>query len=203
MKHTINSFKFTQSYLCPDLLVSSWIHPLSNFLGYNSVSSFLIWPSGQVGKGATFSLYTVVYIDLRKHTHTQINSFHDPSHKNIHVKRKEFHLWFTQNTTKRVSTCMCWVVRESYQLCYWGFLCHTEFKSELYAYLLCLHTCRDSLYCLFTVGDIAWRLYDTYGFPVDLTKLMAEERGLEIDMEQYSKSRKEAQVRLSFIAMIN
>ncbi|EGX91317.1 alanyl-tRNA synthetase [Cordyceps militaris CM01] len=30
-------------------------------------------------------------------------------------------------------------------------------------------------------GDVVWRLYDTFGFPVDLTKLMAEERGLDID----------------------
>lgn len=30
-------------------------------------------------------------------------------------------------------------------------------------------------------GADVWRLYDTYGFPVDLTKLMAEERGLNID----------------------
>lgn len=29
-------------------------------------------------------------------------------------------------------------------------------------------------------GDIAWRLYDTYGFPVDLTELMSEERGLKV-----------------------
>jgi len=29
-------------------------------------------------------------------------------------------------------------------------------------------------------GDV-WRLYDTYGFPVDLTRLMAEERGMSID----------------------
>lgn len=30
-------------------------------------------------------------------------------------------------------------------------------------------------------GADVWRLYDTYGFPTDLTKLMAEERGLRIN----------------------
>lgn len=39
-------------------------------------------------------------------------------------------------------------------------------------------------------GDIAWRLYDTYGFPVDLTQLMVEEKNLIIDMEEYEKSKK-------------
>ena len=43
-------------------------------------------------------------------------------------------------------------------------------------------------------GDIAWRLYDTYGFPVDLTSLMAEERGLVVDMDMYEECRKKAQV---------
>jgi len=43
-------------------------------------------------------------------------------------------------------------------------------------------------------GDVAWRLYDTYGFPVDLTKLMVEERNLDIDMEAYEESRKQAQL---------
>ena len=43
-------------------------------------------------------------------------------------------------------------------------------------------------------GDIAWRLYDTYGFPVDLTKLMAEEKGLTVEMEGYEESRKQSQL---------
>ena len=43
-------------------------------------------------------------------------------------------------------------------------------------------------------GDVAWRLYDTYGFPVDLTQLMAEERGLTVDMGMYEESKKTAQV---------
>lgn len=43
-------------------------------------------------------------------------------------------------------------------------------------------------------GDIAWRLYDTYGFPVDLTQLMAEERGLKIDMIGYEKAKEKAKV---------
>ena len=43
-------------------------------------------------------------------------------------------------------------------------------------------------------GDIAWRLYDTYGFPVDLTRLMAEERKLSIDMEGFEAAKKRAQV---------
>ncbi|XP_049802310.1 alanine--tRNA ligase, cytoplasmic isoform X2 [Schistocerca nitens] len=43
-------------------------------------------------------------------------------------------------------------------------------------------------------GDVAWRLYDTYGFPVDLTQLMCEEKGLVVDMTAYEEARKEAQI---------
>merc|ERR1719150_3485687 len=41
-------------------------------------------------------------------------------------------------------------------------------------------------------GEVAWRLYDTYGFPVDLTQLMAEERGMSVDEEGYKNAEKEA-----------
>ena len=41
-------------------------------------------------------------------------------------------------------------------------------------------------------GKDIWRLYDTYGFPVDLTQIMAEERGLKIDQEAFEKARLES-----------
>lgn len=44
-------------------------------------------------------------------------------------------------------------------------------------------------------GDVAWRLYDTYGFPIDLTDLMVEEQGLRVDKPAYEKARAEAHLR--------
>lgn len=41
-------------------------------------------------------------------------------------------------------------------------------------------------------GSDVWRLYDTFGFPEDLTKLMAEERGLGWDEEEISVAREKA-----------
>ncbi|XP_055352983.1 alanine--tRNA ligase, cytoplasmic-like [Paramacrobiotus metropolitanus] len=41
-------------------------------------------------------------------------------------------------------------------------------------------------------GDIAWKLYDTYGFPIDLTQLMAEEKGLSVDMSSYEEAKQKA-----------
>lgn len=38
-------------------------------------------------------------------------------------------------------------------------------------------------------GADVWRLYDTYGFPVDLTRLMAEELGLSVNEAEFEKAR--------------
>ena len=36
-------------------------------------------------------------------------------------------------------------------------------------------------------GDFAFELFDTYGFPIDLTVLMAREKGWEVDLEGFQK----------------
>ena len=37
-------------------------------------------------------------------------------------------------------------------------------------------------------GKDVWRLYDTYGFPVDLTRLMADELGLIVDEKEFEEA---------------
>ncbi len=40
-------------------------------------------------------------------------------------------------------------------------------------------------------GEDAFKLHDTYGFPIDLTQLMARERGVEVDEEGFNKRMQE------------
>ncbi|HEY8241460.1 MAG TPA: alanine--tRNA ligase [Kiritimatiellia bacterium] len=44
-------------------------------------------------------------------------------------------------------------------------------------------------------GDFAFKLYDTYGFPLDLTQLMARERGLAVDTAGFEKLMEEQRAR--------
>jgi alanyl-tRNA synthetase len=44
-------------------------------------------------------------------------------------------------------------------------------------------------------GKDAFELYDTYGFPIDLTRLMAEERGLKVDEAGFEKALAEQKAR--------
>ena len=44
-------------------------------------------------------------------------------------------------------------------------------------------------------GDDVFKLYDTYGFPVDLTNVLAEEKGMTIDEERFNKLMEEQKER--------
>ncbi len=42
-------------------------------------------------------------------------------------------------------------------------------------------------------GEVSFKLYDTYGFPIDLTRVMANESGFEVNEQDFKKFREEAQ----------
>ncbi|WP_372633840.1 alanine--tRNA ligase [Fodinibius sp.] len=44
-------------------------------------------------------------------------------------------------------------------------------------------------------GEQAFKLHDTYGFPIDLTQLMARERGVEVDQEGFKERMKQQRER--------
>jgi alanyl-tRNA synthetase len=44
-------------------------------------------------------------------------------------------------------------------------------------------------------GNVAFELYDTYGFPLDLTELMARERGMTVDVAGFEKLMEEQRAR--------
>jgi alanyl-tRNA synthetase len=43
-------------------------------------------------------------------------------------------------------------------------------------------------------GAFVWQLYDTYGFPADLTRLMAQENGMDIDEEGFEEAQAKAKL---------
>lgn len=61
--------------------------------------------------------------------------------------------------------------------------------------LLALYTllfCYPSVSC--GIGNVAFRLHDTFGFPYDLTRIMAEERQLTVDHDGFVAAKKAAEV---------
>lgn len=44
-------------------------------------------------------------------------------------------------------------------------------------------------------GEVAFLLYDTFGFPLDLTELMARERGMSVDVEEFERLMDEQRTR--------
>jgi alanyl-tRNA synthetase len=44
-------------------------------------------------------------------------------------------------------------------------------------------------------GEFAFELYDTYGFPIDLTELMARERGFKVNMEKFNEALQQQRTR--------
>jgi alanyl-tRNA synthetase len=52
-------------------------------------------------------------------------------------------------------------------------------------------------------GNFAFELLDTFGFPIDLTQLMAKEKGWLVDMEGFSKSMEEQKARSRQAAVVD
>jgi alanyl-tRNA synthetase len=52
-------------------------------------------------------------------------------------------------------------------------------------------------------GAFAFELFDTYGFPIDLTQLMARELGLTVDMEGFTKGLEEQKTRSRQAAVVD
>jgi alanyl-tRNA synthetase len=63
--------------------------------------------------------------------------------------------------------------------------------------------CKNDIKNSVISGNIAFELFDTFGFPVDLTQLMAKEKGLEVDMDGFIKCMNEQKERSRQAASID
>ncbi len=61
-----------------------------------------------------------------------------------------------------------------------------SFLQTLDAGLILFEKIADGLTGTVFSGDDAFKLYDTYGFPIDLTEVIASERGFEIDIDRFN-----------------
>ena len=52
-------------------------------------------------------------------------------------------------------------------------------------------------------GEFAFELYDTFGFPIDLTQLMAREKGLDVDMDSFNKCLQQQKERSRAAAVVD
>ncbi len=52
-------------------------------------------------------------------------------------------------------------------------------------------------------GEFAFELYDTFGFPIDLTQLMAREKNMEVDMEAFNQCLQEQKSRSRAAAAVD
>lgn len=64
-----------------------------------------------------------------------------------------------------------------------GFLRKLETGTQMFEDYLASHQDSDEI-----DGDFAFKLYDTFGFPIDLTELMAREKGKTVDMTGFQKN---------------
>lgn len=63
-----------------------------------------------------------------------------------------------------------------------------QFKKTLQHGLKVLENAIDSFSGKVIPGDVVFKLYDTYGFPIDLTAVIAKERGLTVDEQGFEKA---------------
>jgi alanyl-tRNA synthetase len=77
-----------------------------------------------------------------------------------------------------------------------AFLATIEGGLARFEQLAPLHTTQGSTAVRGTIsGEDAFRLYDTFGFPIDLTELMAHERGYTVDIAGFERSLGEQRTR--------